>query len=74
MSPNIEKLLGGFQLGEGPYWDVKSQSLYFVDIGGNSIHKYVPATKIHTSAFLGKIYLKNIYFFFQMHLLLVPFL
>lgn len=65
MSPKIEKLLGGFLLSEGPHWDVESQSLYFVDINEHSIHKYIPVTKKHTSAYLGKIffvptYIKNV--------------
>lgn len=54
MAPKIETLLDGIVLGEGPHWDIESQSLYFVDITGHSIHKYVPATKKHTSAVLGK--------------------
>lgn len=54
MSSRIEKLLGGCLLGEGPHWDIESQSLYFVDINNHSIHRYVPATKTHTSAVLGK--------------------
>lgn len=54
MATKIETLLGGFSLGEGPYWDIESQCLYFVDIIEESIHKYVPTTKKHTSAKLGK--------------------
>lgn len=28
------------ELGEGPHWDIETQSLYFVDIYGGSIHRY----------------------------------
>uniref|UniRef100_A0A0K8TC18 SMP-30/Gluconolactonase/LRE-like region domain-containing protein n=1 Tax=Lygus hesperus TaxID=30085 RepID=A0A0K8TC18_LYGHE len=42
----IERLsIDGIQLGEGPHWDVKSQSLFFVDIRGPTLFKYTPATK-----------------------------
>ncbi|XP_066159018.1 regucalcin-like [Euwallacea fornicatus] len=40
-------------LGESPHWDVKTQSLYFVDIIGKSIHKYTPSTRQHAKATLG---------------------
>uniref|UniRef100_A0A146KRS8 Regucalcin n=1 Tax=Lygus hesperus TaxID=30085 RepID=A0A146KRS8_LYGHE len=42
----IERLsIDGIQLGEGPHWDVKSQSLFFVDIRGPTLFKYTPATE-----------------------------
>ena len=31
-------------LGEGPYWDVTDQRLYWVDIKGCKIHRFDPAT------------------------------
>jgi L-arabinonolactonase len=31
-------------LGEGPYWDVTEQQLYWVDIKGQLIHRFDPAT------------------------------
>jgi sugar lactone lactonase YvrE len=31
-------------LGEGPYWDVTDQRLYWVDIKGCRIHRFDPAT------------------------------
>jgi len=44
-------------LGEGPVWHVERQVLYWVDIKGNKIHTYNPATKenrsIATPAFVG---------------------
>lgn len=54
MSFTVEKLCGNFKLGEAPHWDDKNQILYFVDINGYSIHRYVPATKQHTSSYVGK--------------------
>ncbi|KAG5883046.1 hypothetical protein JTB14_010435 [Gonioctena quinquepunctata] len=55
MGPKVERLqaVGVTELGEGPHWDVESQSLYFIDIFGKSIHKYVPATDTHTKAVIG---------------------
>ncbi|XP_055641535.1 regucalcin-like [Toxorhynchites rutilus septentrionalis] len=38
------------QLGEGPIWDEESQSLYYVDILGASIHRYDYAAKRTFSA------------------------
>lgn len=57
MAPKVERLIENVttHLGEGPHWDAASQSLYFVDIFGKSIHKYVPSTKQHTSAVIGMI-------------------
>ncbi|MCE2579844.1 SMP-30/gluconolactonase/LRE family protein [Komagataeibacter sp. FNDCR1] len=37
------------QLGEGPVWVAAEQALYFVDIVGSAIHRYVPATQATTS-------------------------
>ncbi|RZF37964.1 hypothetical protein LSTR_LSTR005464 [Laodelphax striatellus] len=34
-----------FGWGHSPYWDVKTQTLYFVDIYGGSVNSYKPATK-----------------------------
>lgn len=55
MNPTVERLksVPATELGEGPHWDAESQSLYFVDIFGKSIHKYVPATDKHTKAVIG---------------------
>lgn len=47
---SIEKVGECLNLGEGPYWDVKTQTLFLVDIPGKTIHKYVPATKQFTTA------------------------
>jgi L-arabinonolactonase len=36
-------------LGEGPYWDVVDQVLYFVDIGGEDLWRYDPTAESFTS-------------------------
>lgn len=48
MAPVIERVCEGMVLGEGPHWDVESQSLYFVDMPSREVHKYTPTTKTHT--------------------------
>ncbi|XP_049949061.1 regucalcin-like [Schistocerca serialis cubense] len=46
MSPvTVEKITESCKLGEGPHWDADKKVLYFVDIGGNRVHKYDPATR-----------------------------
>lgn len=52
MTPTIERLehIPNTVVGEGPHWDEDTQCLFFVDIFGNNIHKYVPITKKHTQA------------------------
>lgn len=56
MAPVVEKIqqIPNIELGEGPHWDTATQCLYFVDIFGKAIHKYVPATGKHTKAVFGK--------------------
>lgn len=56
MGPTVERIdaIEPIELGEGPHWDAETQSLYFVDIFGKAIHKYVPCTKKHTKAVIGK--------------------
>ncbi|CAG4928767.1 unnamed protein product [Colias eurytheme] len=48
MSVKVEKISDSLKLGEGPHWDEKQQALFFVDINGAAIHKYVPTTGEHT--------------------------
>jgi gluconolactonase len=48
MAPVIEVITERVTLGEGPHWDEATQTLYFVDIFGQAIHKYVPSTNTHT--------------------------
>ena len=38
---------------EGPHWHVPSQSLYFVDITGNSVHCYIPTSGSHERVDVG---------------------
>lgn len=54
MAPVVEKVLDAVKLGEGPHWHAPSQTLYYVDIEGKKLIKYVPATKEHTSVTLGE--------------------
>ena len=55
MSPTVELVLDcGCDLGEGPIWDTRTQTLYFVDINRNCIHSYVPSTKSHNVIKLGE--------------------
>lgn len=63
MAPTIETVLSGIGFGEGPHWDSDNQCLYFVDVQTASINKYVPSTKKHTKAFVGKF----TSFLFQKH-------
>jgi gluconolactonase len=49
-------------LGEGPHWDVATQTLYLVDIVGKSILKYTPET--------GKVAKASVCKFFSIHFLL----
>lgn len=54
MALNIEPIGESLSLGEGPHWDAETQSLYFVDITGKTVHRYVPSTKQYTKAAVGK--------------------
>lgn len=56
MSVVIERILEipVLTVGEGPHWDVKTQSLYLVDVIGHSVHKYVPSTGQHSYLVLRK--------------------
>lgn len=55
MAPKVERLeeIDSLELGEGPHWDAENKCLYFVDIFGKAIHKYVPETKKHRKAVIG---------------------
>ncbi|XP_028147046.1 uncharacterized protein LOC114340496 [Diabrotica virgifera virgifera] len=54
MNPKLERVkeISTTELGEGPHWDAETQSLYLVDIFGQAIHRYVPATRQHTKVVL----------------------
>jgi gluconolactonase len=41
-NPPLVQIFGGIQFGEGPVWDKRSQSLYFVDIVGDTIWQWTP--------------------------------
>lgn len=34
---------------EGPHWSQEEEALFFVDISGHAVHKFVPHSKSHTS-------------------------
>lgn len=42
------------QLGEGPVWDVASQSILWVDITAGNIHQFCPDSGSHSSYFTGQ--------------------
>lgn len=54
MAPVIDIVTERATLGEGPHWDKATQSLYYVDIFGQTINKFVPSTSTHTKAKIGK--------------------
>ncbi|KAF2879806.1 hypothetical protein ILUMI_26333 [Ignelater luminosus] len=54
MAPIVERISDSWELGEGPHWDVETQTLYYVDIFGKTIHKYTPSTKKHAKANIGE--------------------
>lgn len=53
MAPVVERISESWILGEAPHWDVETQSLYYVDMIGKTIHKYTPSTKKHGKAYIG---------------------
>ncbi|GFG33757.1 hypothetical protein Cfor_05109 [Coptotermes formosanus] len=52
-APKVEQISAPAILGEGPHWDHNAQVLYYVDILGYTVHKYVPATNKHTTVKIG---------------------
>lgn len=56
MAPKVERVIEMplLKVGEGPHWDIETQSLYCIDGPSKSIHRYVPSTGQHTSAKLEK--------------------
>ena len=48
-APVAVQHLSSCELGEGPRWDVATQTLIFVDIAGHAIHRFTPATGAMTS-------------------------
>lgn len=55
MAPVVEKVCEPVSLGEGPHWDAPSQTLYYVDIMGKKLFKYVPATKERAAVLLDDV-------------------
>ena len=55
--PTVEKITESCGLGEGPHWDIPSQSLLFIDVVGNRILKYTPSTKKLIKVPVGKHFL-----------------
>lgn len=55
MAPEVARIkeIPNIELGEGPHWDIQTQSLYFVDIFGKAVHKYIPASGKHYKAAVG---------------------
>ncbi|KAE8750657.1 regucalcin-like [Frankliniella occidentalis] len=43
--PQIQQVTPPSQHGEGPHWDCGQNMLYYVDISGQMLHRYDPATK-----------------------------
>jgi sugar lactone lactonase YvrE len=52
-TPKVEQISAPAILGEGPHWDHNAQVLYYVDILGYAVHKYVPATNKRTTVKIG---------------------
>lgn len=59
MPLTIEAVTPKFVASEGPFWDVDSQCLYFVDVFGKAICRYVPETNTYTRGSIpdGKLFL-----------------
>jgi len=41
---NIDVVVKGMNLGEGPHWVQDKQELIYVDIPDQAVHRYVPST------------------------------
>lgn len=37
------------KIGESQHWNVESKALYYPDVHGNALHRYVPSTNEHTT-------------------------
>ncbi|KAF2895407.1 hypothetical protein ILUMI_10767 [Ignelater luminosus] len=55
MAPIIERVSESRLVSESPHWDVETQSLYYIDSFGKSIHKYTPSTNLHAKATIGHV-------------------
>ncbi|KAI5712714.1 hypothetical protein M8J75_010670 [Diaphorina citri] len=54
MVVEVKPVAGPFVLGEGPHWDEETKSLYFVDINGQFLCKFNPATETVTKCALDR--------------------
>lgn len=54
MAPKIEPVGSPVGLGEGPYWDDETQTLYFIDLFNHSMHSYKPSSNDFHSVNVGK--------------------
>jgi len=55
MAPTVERVTTPVLLGEGPFWCAERKSLYYVDIMGQAVCRFVPSTKEEYSLQLGKM-------------------
>lgn len=54
MAPVVEVISERLTLGEGPHWDVETQSLYYIDIFGQTLYKHTPSTSTTTKVKIGR--------------------
>lgn len=52
--PQIQQLTPSSLHGEGPHWDCGQNMLYYVDISGQMLHRYDPATKDLKAVYFGR--------------------
>ena len=41
-------------IGEGPHWDEREKSLYYVDVTGRAVHRYSPDTGVDQKIAVGE--------------------
>lgn len=52
--PKVTQVTGPVLHGEGLHWDVETQTLFYVDVEGQLVNRYEPATNRVTHAKLRK--------------------
>lgn len=50
MSIKVEKVTPPITLAEGPHWDASTETLYYINFKGNTIHSYRPQGNKHSTA------------------------